>query len=62
MKKRYIVTITKELEELWGLDDLAEDYTDSEIEAFKAAAIDLLHEDVQAVVEGATWTIEAEAA
>lgn len=57
MGKRYVVTITKELEDWWGLDDLEEDYP-TDKEEFARRVIELLLEDVQAVVEDAEWKVE----
>ena len=49
------VIIKKEIEEWWGADDLQNDYPDKD--DFHRAIIELLMEDIQAVLDGATWTI-----
>jgi hypothetical protein len=49
------VIITKEIEEWWGLADLKEDYDDEN--EFHRAATELLREDIDAVLDGATWDI-----
>ena len=50
------VIIEKEIEEWWGVDNLRPDYPDKY--DFERAVIDLLMEDVSAVLDGATWRIE----
>ena len=52
------VIITKQLEEWWGVDDLRADYPDKE--DFERAVIELLMEDVQAVLDDAVWEIKEE--
>jgi hypothetical protein len=65
-KRRYIVTITKELESFWGMDDLIADYADADRfmtpqawAEFYAAAIEVLQDDIGAVVEDAKWEVRA---
>lgn len=61
MSKRYRVTITKVLEDFWGMDDLIQDlnfdgYPDDVV---ACEALALLLEDIQALLEGAEFNIEA---
>jgi hypothetical protein len=51
------VTITKDLEPLWGMDDVYEAVGDDPV-AFQGAAIELLHEDIPYLLEGATFRVE----
>ena len=52
------VTFEGELADWWGISDLLEDtqvWTDDEIQQ---AILDLMNEDIGAVLEGGTWRIE----
>ena len=52
---RIIVTMTKELEDWWGIDDLLEDNADLSVDEQNALILELLMEDVSALTDGATW-------
>lgn len=52
---RIIVTMTKELEDWWGVDGLLEDNADLSVDEQNALILELLMEDVSALTDGATW-------
>ena len=56
-KPTWRVTITKDLESLWGMDDVYDDFKDDPA-LFKKAAIELLHEDLSFLLEKAKFRIE----
>lgn len=50
-KKRYRVTLSKVLDDLWGADECMRD-------CGEAGLIELLHEDLAALLDDMEWTIE----
>lgn len=52
---RIIVTMTKELEDWWGVDDLLEDNADLSVDEQNTLILELLMEDVSALTDDATW-------
>lgn len=52
------VIIEKELEPWWGVDDLLEDMTTATDAEKEAAIVELLNEDISALLNGASWRIE----
>lgn len=54
------VAIEKTLEDWWGIDDLLQDMSEASKEEQDQAIIELLREDLIAVIDDASWTIARE--
>jgi hypothetical protein len=58
---KYTVTLTKVLEAWWGIDEFLSDLGEESVAKQDAAIIDeLLLEDIQGVLDDASWTITRE--
>lgn len=58
---QFVATLRYEVPEWWGMEELAAEYANRP-ERFKQLAFELLREDAQEVLDGATWKIEAQPA
>lgn len=58
---RYRVTIEKVLEEFWGIDEFLAELGPASIEKQDSAIInELLYDDIQTMLDDASWTITRE--
>lgn len=52
---KVVVFMQKELEDWWGIDDLLEDNDHLSVDKQNVLILELLMEDVAALIDGATW-------
>ena len=52
------IIIEKELEDWWGVEDLLVDMPNATDDEKRVAVIELLMEDLPAVIDGAKWSVE----
>jgi len=52
------VTLTKEMESFWGVEDLLEACVDDYEADLKSELIELINEDISAFIENAQWEID----